>query len=74
MATESQSAAPPIPPDNTNTDDNNNNPNDSNAKPEFPLPRILTFPSSSAPELITQGAEGRLYKTTPGGTRRWTRG
>ncbi|RYO92274.1 hypothetical protein DL762_001723 [Monosporascus cannonballus] len=63
MATESQSAAPPIPPTNTNTD-NPNNANDSNAKPEFPLPKILTFPSSSAPELITQGAEGRLYKTT----------
>ncbi|RYP63770.1 hypothetical protein DL771_009131 [Monosporascus sp. 5C6A] len=61
MATESQSAAPPIPPDNTNADDGDN---DSNAKPEFPLPKILTFPSSSAPELIAQGAEGRLYKTT----------
>ncbi|RYP14969.1 hypothetical protein DL767_010365 [Monosporascus sp. MG133] len=67
MATESQSAAPPIPPDKTNTDDGN-------AKPEFPLPKILTFPSSSAPELIAQGAEGRLYKTTRGGTRRSTRG
>ncbi|RYP53746.1 hypothetical protein DL768_001346 [Monosporascus sp. mg162] len=58
MATESQSAAPPIPPDNANADD------DSYAKAEFPLPKILTFPSSSAPELIAQGAEGRLYKTT----------
>ncbi|RYO79645.1 hypothetical protein DL764_009999 [Monosporascus ibericus] len=57
MATESQSAAPPMPPDHTNTEH-------SNAKPEFPLPKILTFPSSSAPELIAQGAEGRLYKTT----------
>ncbi|RYP19164.1 hypothetical protein DL765_003479 [Monosporascus sp. GIB2] len=63
MATDSQSAAPPIPPTNTDTD-NPNNANGSNAKPEFPLPEILTFPSSSAPELITQGAEGRLYKTT----------
>ncbi|KAL8392653.1 hypothetical protein RB595_002739 [Gaeumannomyces hyphopodioides] len=30
----------------------------------FPLPPILTHPSSAAPILITQGAEGRLYKTT----------
>ncbi|KAK7750520.1 serine/threonine-protein kinase bud32 [Diatrype stigma] len=33
----------------------------------FPLPKILTYTSSSdspPPELITQGAEGRLYKTT----------
>ncbi|TQV99362.1 hypothetical protein V2A60_004841 [Cordyceps javanica] len=30
----------------------------------FPLPPILRQPSSTAPELITQGAEGRLYKTT----------
>ncbi|KAI0206787.1 tyrosine protein kinase [Astrocystis sublimbata] len=30
----------------------------------FPLPAILTNPSSTPPELITQGAEGRLYKTT----------
>ncbi|KLU88488.1 serine/threonine-protein kinase BUD32, partial [Magnaporthiopsis poae ATCC 64411] len=29
----------------------------------FPLPPILTHPSSAAPTLITQGAEGRLYKT-----------
>lgn len=28
------------------------------------LPQVLTFPSSSAPSLVTQGAEGRLYKTT----------
>ncbi|EOO02706.1 putative bud32 protein kinase protein [Phaeoacremonium minimum UCRPA7] len=31
---------------------------------DFPLPKVLTYPSSTAPELITQGAEGRLYKTT----------
>ncbi|KAJ0350966.1 hypothetical protein COL154_002330 [Colletotrichum chrysophilum] len=31
---------------------------------QFPLPPLLTHPSSSAPELITQGAEARLYKTT----------
>ncbi|EQB45270.1 hypothetical protein CGLO_15876 [Colletotrichum gloeosporioides Cg-14] len=31
---------------------------------QFPLPLLLTHPSSSAPELITQGAEARLYKTT----------
>lgn len=30
----------------------------------FPLPAILRQPSSTRPELITQGAEGRLYKTT----------
>ncbi|KAL8418469.1 hypothetical protein RB594_001891 [Gaeumannomyces avenae] len=30
----------------------------------FPLPPILTHPSGAAPTLITQGAEGRLYKTT----------
>lgn len=29
----------------------------------LPLPRVLTHPSSQAPELITQGAEGLLYKT-----------
>ncbi|KAI1332707.1 tyrosine protein kinase [Xylariaceae sp. FL0255] len=34
------------------------------APPEFALPAILTNPSSTAPELITQGAEGRLYKST----------
>ncbi|KAI0146960.1 tyrosine protein kinase [Xylariaceae sp. FL1272] len=34
------------------------------AEPAFPLPKILTYPSSTAPILITQGAEGRLYKTT----------
>ncbi|KAJ9156620.1 Tyrosine protein kinase [Pleurostoma richardsiae] len=32
--------------------------------PAFPLPPVLTYPSSAPPELITQGAEGRLYKTT----------
>jgi TP53 regulating kinase-like protein len=33
--------------------------------PEFPLPKVLQNPSSSTPPtLITQGAEGRLYKTT----------
>ena len=31
---------------------------------QFPLPQILTHPSSSPALLITQGAEGRLYKTT----------
>ncbi len=37
--------------------------------PDFPLPGILTYPSSSSgatppAELIAQGAEGRLYRTT----------
>ncbi|KAI0896653.1 tyrosine protein kinase [Annulohypoxylon nitens] len=31
---------------------------------QFPLPAILTYPSSTPPSLITQGAEARLYKTT----------
>ncbi|PHH59595.1 hypothetical protein CDD81_2833 [Ophiocordyceps australis] len=31
---------------------------------QFPLPSILENDSSSPPILITQGAEGRLYKTT----------
>ena len=31
---------------------------------QFPLPPILQRPSSASPTLITQGAEGRLYKTT----------
>lgn len=31
---------------------------------QFPLPAILQNPSSAPPTLITQGAEGRLYKTT----------
>ncbi|KAG5993884.1 serine/threonine-protein kinase bud32 [Claviceps lovelessii] len=30
----------------------------------FPLPTILDHPASTPPCLITQGAEGRLYKTT----------
>jgi TP53 regulating kinase and related kinases len=30
----------------------------------FPLPQSLLYPSSTPPELITQGAEGRLYKST----------
>ncbi|KAG5978926.1 serine/threonine-protein kinase bud32 [Claviceps digitariae] len=30
----------------------------------FPLPKILDYPASTPPCLITQGAEGRLYKTT----------
>lgn len=29
-----------------------------------PLPKPLQYPASTPPELITQGAEGRLYKTT----------
>ncbi|KAI2625584.1 tyrosine protein kinase [Hypoxylon sp. NC1633] len=37
----------------------------SNEQPDdFPLPTILTHPSSTQPTLITQGAEARLYKTT----------
>ncbi|KAH7025935.1 kinase-like domain-containing protein [Microdochium trichocladiopsis] len=39
-------------------------PADPPKEPAFPLPRILTLPSSTVPELITQGAEGRLYKST----------
>lgn len=31
---------------------------------EFPPPKVLTYPASAPPTLITQGAEGRLYKTT----------
>jgi TP53 regulating kinase-like protein len=31
---------------------------------EFAPPKVLLYPSSAAPQLITQGAEGRLYKTT----------
>lgn len=31
---------------------------------QFPLPKILEYPASTPPSLITQGAEGRLYKTT----------
>ncbi|KAL2023120.1 hypothetical protein VTK56DRAFT_3726 [Thermocarpiscus australiensis] len=31
---------------------------------QFPPPKVLTYPASAPPVLITQGAEGRLYKTT----------
>jgi TP53 regulating kinase and related kinases len=31
---------------------------------DFPLPRALTFPAATEPILVTQGAEGRLYKTS----------
>ncbi|KAL1891333.1 serine/threonine-protein kinase bud32 [Ceratocystis pirilliformis] len=31
---------------------------------EFPLPKCLEYPASAPPTLITQGAEGRLYKST----------
>lgn len=31
---------------------------------QFPLPKILEYPASAPPILVTQGAEGRLYKTT----------
>ncbi|KAI8957870.1 kinase-like protein [Daldinia sp. FL1419] len=31
---------------------------------QFPLPTVLTYPSSTPPTLVTQGAEARLYKTT----------
>lgn len=31
---------------------------------DFPLPLALTFPAATEPALITQGAEGRLYKTS----------
>lgn len=31
---------------------------------DFPLPKVLQYPASTPPTLITQGAEGRLYKTT----------
>jgi TP53 regulating kinase-like protein len=34
------------------------------SEPVLPLPKILTHASSSPPELITQGAEALLYKTT----------
>ncbi|KAJ6440475.1 MNORI-2 protein [Purpureocillium lavendulum] len=36
----------------------------SGAQHQFPLPPILEYPASTPPSLITQGAEGRLYKTT----------
>ncbi|KAL2196570.1 kinase-like domain-containing protein [Corynascus similis CBS 632.67] len=31
---------------------------------QFPPPKVLTYPASAPPLLVTQGAEGRLYKTT----------
>lgn len=31
---------------------------------DFPLPKALAFPATTEPVLITQGAEGRLYKTS----------
>ncbi|KAK4151416.1 EKC/KEOPS complex subunit BUD32 [Chaetomidium leptoderma] len=31
---------------------------------QFPPPKVLTYPASAPPSLVTQGAEGRLYKTT----------
>ncbi|KAK3360305.1 kinase-like domain-containing protein [Lasiosphaeria hispida] len=31
---------------------------------EFALPQVLTYPASTPPFLVAQGAEGRLYKTT----------
>jgi TP53 regulating kinase-like protein len=34
------------------------------AATQFPPPKVLTYPSSTPPTLITQGAEGRLCKTT----------
>jgi len=34
------------------------------ADQQFPLPKVLTYPASTPPLLIAQGAEGRLYKTT----------
>ncbi|PFH57658.1 hypothetical protein XA68_14747 [Ophiocordyceps unilateralis] len=34
------------------------------ADPTSPLPAILQHPAATPPELITQGAEARLYKTT----------
>jgi TP53 regulating kinase-like protein len=34
------------------------------ADTQFPPPKVLTYPASTPPSLITQGAEGRLYKTT----------
>ncbi len=34
------------------------------ADTEFPPPKVLTYPAAAPPSLITQGAEGRLYKTT----------
>ncbi|PHH88970.1 hypothetical protein CDD83_6806 [Cordyceps sp. RAO-2017] len=37
---------------------------DATPTPTFPLPAILEQPASTAPALVAQGAEGRLYKTT----------
>ncbi|KAK4131200.1 Serine/threonine-protein kinase BUD32 [Trichocladium antarcticum] len=34
------------------------------AETQFPPPKVLTYPAATPPMLITQGAEGRLYKTT----------
>ncbi|KAK3309177.1 kinase-like domain-containing protein [Chaetomium strumarium] len=34
------------------------------ADAQFPPPKVLTYPASAPPSLVTQGAEGRLYKTT----------
>ena len=34
------------------------------AEMQFPPPKVLTYPAAAPPLLITQGAEGRLYKTT----------
>ncbi|KFY35900.1 hypothetical protein V494_05484 [Pseudogymnoascus sp. VKM F-4513 (FW-928)] len=34
------------------------------SEPIIPLPTILTYPSSTPPHLITQGAEALLYKST----------
>lgn len=34
------------------------------ADTQFPPPKVLTYPASAPPTLITQGAEGRVYKTT----------
>jgi TP53 regulating kinase-like protein len=34
------------------------------AQHQFPLPKVLEYPTSTPPTLITQGAEGRLYQTT----------
>ena len=34
------------------------------AESQFPPPKILSYPASTPPSLISQGAEGRLYKTT----------
>ena len=31
---------------------------------QFPLPKILEYPTATPPTLVAQGAEGRLYKTT----------